>query len=456
MQVKQRHIVVAGLGKTGVALVRFLARRGAKVTVTDTKSAAELKGAIDELENISPGGFSLALGAHPQEIFASADAIVLSPGVPHDMPPIREAARKGVEVIGEIELAYRYMKTPIIAVTGTNGKSTTTLLVAQMLSEAGMKVFAGGNLGTPLIEYADNDMSADMAVVEVSSFQLDTIERFRPRVSVCLNVSADHLDRYDSFAAYVGSKARVFMNQAEDDIAVVNFADPALEKLSSQIPCRVLGFHAGEDHPYGASIDKDRIRFLLPGQAKFLLDVSSAPLIGAHNRENIAAAGLAAAAAGADFDSIQQAVTNFRGLPHRMQPVAEIDGVQYIDDSKATNVDAVVRALEGFSTPVVLIMGGREKGGSYAALKPVFKGRVKHLVVMGEAAETIAAELGAGVRTSRAASMNEAVEAAREFAAAGDTVLLSPACASFDMYESYAVRGEDFGYCVSAGKTSRR
>jgi len=444
MQIKDQHIVVAGLGRTGRALVRFLARRGARITVTDSAPVGELSDALTEIREFGEALVGTALGGHDPAVFASADMIVLSPGVPHTLPPIRQAEEKGIPVIGEIELAFRFMKTPIVAITGTNGKSTATLLAGEMLKDAGFRVFVGGNLGTPLIAYADADDTADFAVAEVSSFQLDTIDRFRPQVAVLLNITADHLDRYADFEAYIRSKGRIFENQTGKDAAVVNRADPATEKLLPGLRARLLPFNAGPSDAAGAAVGEEYVEFRVPGQAPHTLDCRRIPLIGAHNRENIAAAGLAALAAGASFASIRQTAGAFHGLPHRMTPVATIDGVHYIDDSKATNVDAVVRALASFSTPVILIMGGREKGGSYAALKPLFSGRVKHLVVLGKAARTIESALGDAAPTRRAASMAEAVRIAKRHASAGDTVLLSPACASFDMYESYAQRGDDF------------
>ena len=444
MQIADQHIVVAGLGQTGRALVRFLLRRGARVTVTDSAPAEELSDALAELAELGEAPVETVLGGHDAAVFASADMIVLSPGVAHTLPSIRQAAEQGIPVIGEIELAFRFMKTPIVAITGTNGKSTATLLAGQMLKDSGFRVFVGGNLGTPLIAYADADDTADFAVAELSSFQLDTIDQFRPQVAVLLNITADHLDRYADFEAYIRSKGRIFENQTSKDVAVVNLADPATEKLAPGIRAHMLPFNAGPSDTAGAAVGEEHVEFRMPGQPPHILDCRRIPLIGAHNRENIAAAGLAALAAGASFASIRQTAGAFHGLPHRMTPVATIDGVHYIDDSKATNVDAVVRALASFSTPVILIMGGREKGGSYSALKALFPGRVKHLVVMGEAARAIEAALGDAAPISHATSMAEAVRIAKHHASSGDTVLLSPACASFDMYESYAQRGDDF------------
>ncbi len=449
MEIAYRHILVVGLGRTGAALVRFLVRRGARVTATDQADAASLGDCLRGLSDLPEDRIKMELGGHRTASFLSADLIVLSPGVPHTMEPLQSARSRNIPVIGEIELAWWFMQTPIIAITGTNGKSTTTLLAGQFLKDAGFKVFVGGNLGTPLIEYADQGDTADFAVVEISSFQLDTIEEFRPRVALLLNITADHLDRYDDFAGYVRSKARIFENQSADDVAVINQADPAIQSLVPAIAARVLPFNAGGQSEAGARLENAHIQFAMPGKGLFRLDCSRSALIGVHNRENIAAAALAAAAAGVSFEVMQHTVDRFQGLPHRMAPVATIRGVRFIDDSKATNVDAVVRALASFSTPVVLIMGGREKGGGYSALKDLLPDRVRHLVVLGEAASAIESALGEKTAITRVASMAEAVAAAAAKASAGDTVLLSPACASFDMYASYAHRGADFVRCVN-------
>ncbi len=445
MEIKNKHILVVGLGKTGVGLVRFLARRGARVTVTDQADEGML---ADSMEALSGFDVCFELGGHRLATFTSADLIVLSPGVPHTIEPLKHAREKKIPVTGEIELAYRFMKTPIIGITGTNGKSTTTLLVGRMLKDAGFDVFVGGNLGTPLIEYADKGDTADFAVVEISSFQLDTITTFRPRVAVLLNITADHLDRYDDFDAYVRSKGRIFENQSPDDVAVFNYLDMAIKALVPAIHSKIRPFNTGAEIEAGAWLTDDGIQFRLTDGREASLGCRNIPLIGVHNRENIAAAALAASAVGAPFSRIQETVHHFQGLSHRMSPVAVINGVQFIDDSKATNVDAVVRALSSFSTQVILIMGGREKGGGYSALKPLFPGRIKHLIVMGEAAESLKTELGTGTPVSHVSSMAEAVQTSLAQASAGDTVLLSPACASFDMYKSYAHRGEDFAMHV--------
>lgn len=443
---KDKHILIMGLGRSGLAAARFAAGRGARVTVTDTARRPVAGPTMDELR---ARGVELVLGGHPASIFAQADLIVLSPGVPHTLAPLEQARRRGVAVVGEMELAARFIHGPMVAVTGTNGKTTATELVGHMLMASGQRVFVGGNIGAPLIGFADRPEPVDTVVVEVSSFQLDTMERFKPSVAVLLNITEDHLDRYADFQAYATSKGRIFMNQTAGDTAVFNGGDPRIQALVQDLPAIAMPFfHGGgptpaTGHP-GARIQPDRIHIVnAAGQAEEISLVRST-LLGAHNRENIAAAALAARAAGATRTGIQTAVDRFTGLSHRLETVATIDGVTYVDDSKATNVDAVVRAIDAFEAPVVLILGGRDKGGDYGVLTDRISSRVRHLILMGEAADRIDRSLGSLVPTHRVADMAQAVARAKASAAVGDVVLLSPACSSFDMYDSYAQRGEDF------------
>jgi UDP-N-acetylmuramoylalanine--D-glutamate ligase len=363
--------------------------------------------------------------------------------------------------MGEIELAYRFITAPILAVTGTNGKSTVTLLLGEMLKASGLKVFVGGNIGTPLIDYINKEEAAERLVVEVSSFQLDTIDTFRPAVSVLLNITDDHLDRYPDFAAYARSKGRIFMNQRAVDTAVINTADPEIQQVfdarcavAPDAPrCFVYGRKDDHGQPAGQAIGRswitdEAVFFDTPETGEFTIARANIRLAGRHNLENVCAAGLAAVAAGGVPEGIAAALGDFMGLPHRLRHVDTINGIFYVDDSKATNVDAVARALEAFDNPVVLIMGGRDKGGAYAPLKSRFAGRVRHLVVLGEAAEKIAAALKDAAPTTTVATMDDAVRAATAAAENGDTVLLSPACSSFDMYDGYAQRGDDFSRVV--------
>ncbi len=446
MKLKNRKVLVVGLGKTGVALAGFLVRRGAEVTVVDTAKPGALGDIPKMMHELK---VAVELGPHRESTFLAADLIVVSPGVPHTIEPMRQAAAAGIEVIGEIELAYRFISAPILAVSGTNGKSTVTRLLGEMLTESGLKVFVGGNIGTPLISYVNSATEADAVVAEVSSFQLDTIIDFRPKIGILLNITDDHLDRYADFDAYAASKARLFRNQSEDDIAVLNIADAAIEKISLEIGSRRCLFNADETVSCGAWIEGTDIHIRIAQAGDTCIPCEGIPLAGRHNLENISAAALAALAAGGTREGILSALSVFRADPHRIEYVATINGVSYYDDSKATNVDAVIRAIEAVPHPVILIMGGRDKGGSYARLQEPIRRCARKLIVLGEAAEKIATALGGEVETISVGSMTEAVDAAAKGALPGDSVLLSPACSSFDMYQSYAARGDDFQHAVN-------
>ncbi len=435
MELKNKNILVVGLGVTGVATARFLTNRGASVTVTDQKKEQEM--GSEELL-IRDLGIRIELGLHRIETFEKADLIVVSPGVPHTIVPIKKAKERGVPVIGEIEFASRFIAEPIIAVTGTNGKTTTTTLLGKMLEDSGLKVFMGGNIGNPLIAYADIEEKAEIVVIEVSSFQLDTIDTFRANVAVLLNITEDHMDRYPDLDAYAKSKARIFENQRHDDTAVLNGSDPVVRSLSGDILSRKVFFSSKEEK--GVAISDESII----SQENMSLFLADFKLPGKHNVENAAAASLAALAAGGTFDGIRSALRKFKGLSHRLEYIDTLNGVDFFDDSKATNVDSVARALETFERPVILIMGGRNKGSKFHTLRDLIDRHAKELIVIGEAKEDIKAELGDIKPVETATTMEDAVFKAYNAAKPGDIVLLSPACASFDMYNSYAQRGEDF------------
>jgi UDP-N-acetylmuramoylalanine--D-glutamate ligase len=454
-----RNIVVVGCGRTGMSVAEFCARRGARVTVTDAADPAAL---AEAAAGLSALGIGVEFGGHRTETLVRADLIVVSPGVPHVIEPLAAARAAGVPVMGEIELAFHFIDAPIAAVTGTNGKSTVTLLLGEMLKASGTKVFVGGNIGTPLIEYCNREETADWIVAEISSFQLDTIAGFRPKISVLLNITDDHLDRYADAGAYARSKGRIFMNQRGDDTAVVNMGDPTVRREFER-HCDAVAHDPPKGFVYGlgtnqriigeradalAWITDDAVWFDAHEAGRFRVFRADIRLMGRHNLENVCAAGLAAVAAGASPEGVATALKNFTGLAHRIQYVDTVNGIVFVDDSKATNVDAVARALEAFDGPVVLIMGGRDKGGAYLPLKNRFAGRVRHLVVMGEAADAIAAALGDAAPVTKSGTMDHAVWSGAAAARPGDTVLLSPACSSFDMYESYAQRGNDFSRVV--------
>ncbi len=438
-----KTVTVVGLGKSGVASARFCRSAGAAVTVSEAGPADAFAEAIRQLE---PTGVVLEFGPHRPQTFDKAQLIVLSPGVPHTIAPVEAARRRGIPVMGEMALAARFIAEPIVAVTGTNGKTTTTELLGAMLKASGLDVFVGGNIGNPLIEYAAAGRPADWLVVEVSSFQLDTMDRFHPRIGCLLNISEDHLDRYPDYMAYAAAKWRLFRNQSAEDTAVLNGALTAVGAPARPLPGRTLFFNGAPDGRQAAAnireggLDLD----LGDGSGGVHLDLSAMQLIGRHNEENVAAASLAALAAGAAPTAIQTALNDFRGQPHRVNFVREVQGVRYYDDSKGTNVDAVARALESFHQPVVLIMGGRDKGGSYQVLEKHLEQKVRQLIVMGEAAQVIAGALGHIVPVQSADDMGAAVRLAAHTARPGQVVLLSPACSSFDMYANYHQRGEDF------------
>jgi UDP-N-acetylmuramoylalanine--D-glutamate ligase len=443
---KNRNILVMGLGNSGYACACFLAGIGAIVTVTDM---AEEEKFLPVSTKLRERGINLELGGHRLNTIESSDMIVMSPGVPHTIEPIQLARKKGIPVIGEIELAAMFIKEPMIAITGTNGKTTTTRLISKMIEESGFKVFTGGNIGTPLIEYVGRTEKADRVIVEVSSFQLDTIQRFRPHVSVILNITEDHLDRYDSFASYAESKARIFRNQQENDWAVLNGADKLIRSLAGNSRATNLFFNSPEESENSAIINFEKIYLpICQGEEHQTINLSGTTLAGKHNHENIAAASLATLAAGGNIEGIRSALENFRGLPHRLEYVMTIGEVQYFDDSKATNVDAVLRALDAFQGRVILIMGGRGKGGEYEILKDQLLKKVHLLLVIGDARKDIKKTLNSYAEIIEETSMDSAVATAYGRAVPGDTVLLSPACASFDMFDSYAHRGDVFCQAV--------
>ncbi len=449
MELAEKNITVVGLGKTGMALARFLKKRGAVVVVTDVAAEKDLGPQVQELRQLD---IALELDRHRPETFQAADLIVLSPGVPHTIAPVIQAQETGTAVMGEIELASRFIKEPIVAVTGTNGKTTTTELLGDMLKRSGLDVFVGGNIGNPLIDYVDEGRKADVVVAEISSFQLDTIDRFRPQIGVLLNITIDHLDRYPNFEAYAASKMRLFENQQPGDLAVLNSSDPLVRSLTTDLKNKKLVYPQADENEDGAVINGSHIRFHIndPGpldlnrQSQWSLDLSRIKLRGRHNLENACAAGLAAIAAGARPEAIQEALNQFHGGAHRLEYLDTIDDVEFYNDSKATNVDAVIRAVQCFSKPVVLIMGGLDKGSNFEPLRDIFGGHIKSLIVMGKAAGLIQTALGNLTLTVGATSMEDAVKQARQAASPGDVVLLSPGCASFDMYDSYAQRGDDF------------
>jgi UDP-N-acetylmuramoylalanine--D-glutamate ligase len=436
---RNKKILVVGLAKSGLATAEFLVTKGARVTATDHLPASELGSTADSAQEL---GCSLALGGHPLEVFTQADLIVVSPGVPLDLQELKEAQRRSIPIMGELELASRFLQLPVVAISGTNGKTTTTALVGHMLRHSGKRVFVGGNIGNPLITLFKEKETFEVAVVEVSSFQLDSMETFHPQVAVLLNISEDHLDRYPSFADYVASKCRLFANQTEEDTAVVPARDPLIT-VRCTIRSRQLNFSLAKNSAH-AYLDSGWLMCRVMPAPLRRYDLQRWQLSGKHNQQNLLAAVLAATSMGAKPEAIQKTIESFEPLPHRMELVHHWRGIRFYNDSKGTNVDSVVRSLESFSSPIILIAGGRDKEGSYEPLVSLVRQRVKMLVLMGEARFRLAKALGNLSCTVVVEDMDGAVQVALGAAVAGDVVLLSPACSSFDHYENYKARGDHF------------
>jgi len=438
-----RHALVLGFRRTGQAVARALVRRGVAVRVADDQPAAAL--------GIDPAAWAdveLRLGEDGPALLDGVDVVVPSPGVPRTVPVLAAAVARGVPVRSEIEVAFGLLDCPVVAITGTNGKSTTTTLVGAALAGDGRRIFTGGNLGTPLITAVD--AHPEMAVAEVSSFQLEWVERFRPRVAALLNVTPDHLDRHASFEEYRDLKARIFAAQEPGDVAVVNRDDPEAWRAAAGIRARVVPF-ATTTLAEGACACGDGVALRLPGTAEERYDLGRTQLLGQHNLENITAAVAVARLAGASPAAVQQAIDTTAPLPHRLALVADRAGIRWVDDSKATNVGATVKSLASFAGDVLLLAGGVDKGGSYDTLVAAARGKVRVALLFGAAAERMGTALAAGgVPVERVPTLDSAVRAAARSARPGDTVLLAPACASFDQFADYAARGRAFRAAVEA------
>jgi len=440
MDVREKKIVVVGLARSGIAAANVLLDRGAHVRVTDAKPRDLLSSALAQL---SPG-ISVETGGHGETDFMDADLIVVSPGVPLSTGPLMEARKKGVEIISEVELGYRLLPGTYIGVTGTNGKSTTTSLIGAMLRADGREVDVCGNIGTPLTSLVGNEGAPPDRVVELSSFQLEGIASFRSHVAVLLNLSPDHLNRYPGMEEYAAAKARIFRNQGEGDFAVMNFDDDRCVALAGDLRAQVVPVSRQREVAGGVYAAGGKMISELPLFRGEILPVEAIRIPGLHNLENALAASAAALVSGCTLSAVRSALQEFPGLPHRMESVGEVAGVRFINDSKGTNVGAVVRSLESIKVPVHLIAGGQGKGSDYRDLRTAVTERVATLVLIGEAANRMEQDLTGTTRIERAASMEEAVRRAFESAHPGDVVLLSPGCASFDMFTDFEERGAVF------------
>lgn len=443
MELRNKRVMVLGLARTGRETARFLAQRGANVLVSDVRPAADLKAELDGLAGLR---IEYRLGGQNLNWLEGVDMVVPSPGVPANNIFLQEAGRRGAEIISEIELAYRFLSLPLMAVTGTNGKSTTTTLIGEILKASGMKAFVGGNLGTPLI--ACESASWDWGVAEVSSFQLEWVKSFRPRIAVLLNLSEDHLERYPDLAAYGRAKGRIFAAQQEEDVAVLNRDDPRVWAMRQQLRSKVVSIGLSEVRN-GVFVDRDTIVWR-DGEREERFPLSGVKIKGVHNVQNMMAAIAATKAIGVEQDIIEKTLEAFPGLEHRLEFIREKDGVRYFNDSKATNVGAVEKSLASFSEPVILLAGGVDKGGDYRPLQDYIRQRVRRLVLFGAAKDTIAEALGHLTETVIVTDLAAAVRDAAAHAQPGDVVLLSPACSSFDMFRNYAERGTAFKTWVHA------
>lgn len=439
-ELRGKRVLVVGLARTGVATALFCAARGAIVTGTDTRAESEVGDTVVQLQK---AGVRIELGGHRENTFLEQDLIVPSPGVPGDAPLLQVARAGKVTIWSEIELADRFLNGLLIGITGSNGKTTTTSLIEHILRNAGFSTILAGNIGTPLISRVEQTDDKTITVVELSSFQLELIETFRPNISVFLNLSPDHLDRHHTFETYGAAKARIFENQTEADSAVLNADDPATTPYAPTRP-HVYWFSRGKRVAQGAFVRGDDIVFRHDGEEEAVLKLPDIPLAGAHNVENVLAAVAAARLAGAGAAAIAKGIRSFTGVEHRLEFVAEIGGVRYYNDSKATNVDATLKALDAFPGRILVILGGKDKGSDYTVLQKPLREKAILALLIGAASDKIEKQITGSVAIERAATLERAVETASHAARPGDVVLLAPACASFDQFQNYEHRGRVF------------
>ncbi|HET8923247.1 MAG TPA: UDP-N-acetylmuramoyl-L-alanine--D-glutamate ligase [Candidatus Acidoferrum sp.] len=439
-ELRGKRVLVVGLARTGVATALFCAARGANMTATDTRPESEIGEALAPLHS---AGVNVELGGHRLNTFLEQDLIIPSPGVPADATLLQAARAKRVPIWSEIELAYRFLNGRLIGITGSNGKTTTTSLIEHILKNAGFPTILAGNIGTPLISCVESTNDKTITVAELSSFQLELIESFRPSISVFLNLTPDHLDRHYTLEAYGAAKARIFENQTESDSAVLNADDPATTPYTPTRP-QVYWFSRKQRVAQGAFVRGDEILFRYDGDEHAIMKLEGIPLAGAHNIENVLAAVAATGLAGATPAAIAKGVCSFAGVEHRLEFVAEIAGARYYNDSKATNVDATLKALEAFPGRILVILGGKDKGSDYTALQKPLRERAILGLLIGAAAEKIEKQIAGSVALDRAGTIERAVEIASHAARPGDIVLLAPACASFDQFQNYEHRGRVF------------
>jgi len=448
MDLKNKRVLVVGLGKSGLSAAMFLRGQGSRVTVSDARSAMAL---AKEIPALLEAGIMVESGGHGLLTFRRQDLIVVSPGVPMDTPEVKQVVAFGLPVIGELELASRYLKGQVVAITGSNGKTTTTTLVGKIFKDSGLPTQVGGNIGLPVIDLVAQSTAETVNVLEVSSFQLETVEEFHPRIAVILNITPDHLDRHGSFEKYVAAKERIFERQGAKDALVLNGDDRVVQLSAARAKSEVFWFSATKAVRRGAFVRDGVIVWVEKegGVTEPVMPVSEVPLKGAHNIENVLAAVCVARLEKVSAESIRASVASFTAVEHRLELVRKLNGVEFYNDSKATNVDATMKAVASFPKGIHLVLGGKDKDSDYSLMAPLLKERVKAVYTIGSAAEKIERQLHGVVKMVAAETMQVAVAEAAKAAVAGDVVLLSPACSSFDQFENYEHRGRVFRQLVN-------
>jgi UDP-N-acetylmuramoylalanine--D-glutamate ligase len=448
MELKNKRVLVVGLGKSGIAAARFLKARGAQVTVSDIRPA----GLISELPALLDAGIMVETGSHGILTFRRQDLIVVSPGVPSNTPELTTVRAMGIPIIGELELGSEFLQGQVVAITGSNGKTTTTTLIGEIFKASGKPTLVGGNIGRPVVDMVAESTPGTWSVLEVSSFQLETIQAFKARIALVLNITPDHLDRHGSFEAYAAAKTRITENQNSDDFLILNAEDEPTKLVAAKTKAQIYWFSPRRQVKQGAFVHGESILFRAKegGDVEPIMPVAEIPLAGAHNVENVLAAVCAARLAEVEAHVIREAVAAFHAVEHRLEFVRELNGVRWFNDSKATNVDATAKAIEAFPGGIWLILGGKDKDSNYSTLSPLLHARVRAVITIGSAAEKIESQLAGVVKIERTGTMERAVAWARNEAKAGDVVLLAPACASFDQFENYEHRGRVFKQLVGA------
>ncbi len=452
MDLQNKRVLVVGIGKSGIAAAHFLKSYGARVTLSDSRPATT----IAELNELLDAGIMVETGSHGLLTFRRQDLIVVSPGVPLSVPELKQVRALGMRIVGELELGTQFLQGEILAITGSNGKTTTTSLLGEILQRSGRPTLVGGNIGLPVVDMVPASTPETANVLEVSSFQLETIEAFRPHIALVLNITPDHLDRHGTFEAYAAAKARITENQTGDDFLILNAEDKPTQMIAAQTRAQIFWFSPNRQVKQGAFVHGETLFFraVEGSQPEPILPIAEIPLAGAHNVENVLAAVCAARLAGVSATTIREAVAAFKAVEHRLEFVRELAGVRYFNDSKATNVDATAKAIAAFPRGVHLILGGKDKDSDYTVLAPLLHDRVRTVLTIGSAAEKIRAQLIGAAPILSAGTLDQAVSLAYEKAEPGDIVLLAPACASFDQFENYEHRGRTFKELVAKLETS--